>query len=264
MEQLVQSALTAEAERVDVDVDALWRRVEPAIGAKPTTRRTWIVAGAAAAALLLVIGVVLLSTPADDPRTATPPVASSPSTMTPSVAPTTPRVTDRFAFNTSYAGRGPIPLDARRIDGRLVRGEVVLFDVRPGMGPTARGPEGPIYSYAYACTGLCVTRVHTGAVRSMDTFLVGRYRPGHVVTEQWPRSRGSCCVSLTAFAGPRGAMSATLAYSSGPTLEAQRLRGEGWPFSLFVALGPPGGVFGPRSGGIEIELRNGGTVGVQA
>lgn len=140
--------------------------------------------------------------------------------------------------------------------------------MRPGTRPTDRTPEGPLYSYAYACAsvlgGLCVTRVHTDVEPANDTFGVGPYRPGYVVTQYLPRSNGSCCLSLTAFAGPRGAVSATLDYSSGPTLEAQRLRGEGWPFPLFVALGPREGVFGPRSGGIQIELRNGGTIGVQS
>ena len=186
-----------------------------------------------------------------------------------SLLPTTSPVTGRFSFHPAPIGSGPIPLDARRIDGRPVRGEVVLFDVRPGTrGPTDRPPEGPIYSYAYACASvlgdLCVTRVHTDVEPANDTFGVGPYRPGHVVTEFLPRSNGSCCLSLTAFAGPHGAVSATLAYSSGPIIEAQRLRGEGWPFPLFVALGPREGVFGPKSGGIEIELRNGRTIGVQA
>lgn len=266
MEQLVKPALAAEADRVQVDVDALWRRVESGIGAQPTSRRVWVVAGAAAAVLVLVVGAVLLSTRPDDPRTANPPVASSassPGTTTPTVPPTAAPVIGRFSFSPAPLGSGPIPLDARSIDGRPVRGEVILFDVRPGT----RG-EGPLYSYAYACAsvlgGLCVTRVHTDVEPANDTFGVGPYRPGYVVTEYLPRSSGSCCLSLTAFAGPRGAVSATLNFSSGPIIEAQRLRGEGWPFPLFVALGPEKGVFGPRSGGIQIELRNGRTIGVQA
>jgi len=37
MEQQLRSALAAEAEQVDVDVDALWRQDQPAVGTQPVT-----------------------------------------------------------------------------------------------------------------------------------------------------------------------------------------------------------------------------------
>ncbi len=64
-------------------------------------------------------------------------------------------------------------------------------------------------------------------------------------------------MSLTAYVAAPGTRSVTLLYPSGLRLAAERLRGEDWPFVLFVALGPPDP--GPFAGldRIEIELPDG-------
>jgi hypothetical protein len=77
MEQQVRTSLDAEAERIDVDVDALWRQVEPTLGGRRERRRDWAVAGAVAAALVLVVGaVVLLPNGGSEPTAVDPPVES--------------------------------------------------------------------------------------------------------------------------------------------------------------------------------------------
>jgi len=60
MEERVRFALTVEAEGVDVDVDRLWRRVEPTLATRVQRSRHWVVACAVAAALVVVVGALML------------------------------------------------------------------------------------------------------------------------------------------------------------------------------------------------------------
>jgi len=94
--------------------------------------------------------------------------------------------------------------------------------------------------------------------------MVSRFPGATVQTDEWLDLRGRCCISFTALAARRGAVSATLTYPNSRSIEAQRFQGRGWPFPLFLALDPRGGVFGPLSGSVEIELEDGSTVGVIA
>jgi len=205
--------------------------------------------------LLLVVGAVALSTRDGEPAApdTSPPVASAtPVTPTP-----TPSATARrYGFDTSHAGHGePISLDARRIDGNIVRGEVVLVDVRPGQAPLQLGPNGAVFTYAYLCVsfegGICITRIHTPA-RGIETLAVSRVPGNELEGQQWLDRRGRCCVHLTAYAAALGAVSVTLLRRSGLRLEAQRFSGDGWPFPLFLGLGPRGSGFGT-----EVEMSDG-------
>lgn len=128
---------------------------------------------------------------------------------------------------------------------------------------------GEIFTYAYGCVGrdavpVCLTRINTGLIAGMNTTLVTRFPGDRVQTVEWLDLRGQCCISLTVLAARPGAVSATLTYPNGRRIEAQRFEGRGWPFPLFLALGPRGGVFRPKSGSIRIELEDGSTIGMIA
>jgi hypothetical protein len=247
MEQQVRAALDAEAERVDVNVDRLWRCVEPAVAAQPAGRRGWAVAGAVAAALLLVLGAAVLSSRGDR---ASAPVPAAPATG----ASSTP---DDSGERPSP---GPISLTARRIDGNVVRGEILVVDVRTKL-PPVKGLVGPLYTYAYPCRDdgierVCVTRVDSGTPSAMYTAQLSRsFRPGLPVVP-WSSGRQFCCGNLIALPAGRGDSAVTGVWANEVRLPVQRFRGESWPYQIVVAVSP-GEIFGPRSGSIEIELQGG-------
>lgn len=246
MEEQLRAGLGAEAERVDVDVDALWHRVEPAFGARPAARRGLAVAGATAAALLLVVGAVVLARQGDPNA----PVPAGPATGQ--------RSTPDDGQEPPAPAEGPIPLNARRIDGNLVAGEVLLVDVRTAV-PPVRGLVGPVYTYAYPCQSdgtdrVCVTRVDSRTPNAMHTARVSRRGIDPVVP--WSNGRQLCCANLIAYPAGRGGNTVTRVFANDVALPIERFRGEGWPYRIIVAVSPRD-IFGMLSGSIEIELSSG-------
>ena len=247
-EQQLREALSAEAERVDVDVDGLWRRVEPTIGARPAAHRGLTVAAATAAALLLVLGAVVLSGREDR-------AGPGPATPATDVVPT-----PDHGREPPETDRGPVSLNAQRIDGNVVRGEVLLVDVRASV-PPVKGLVGPIYTYAYACESdgaerVCVTRVDSGTPKTMRTAEVSRSWPDPVVP--WSEGRQFCCANLIAYPAGRGGNTVTRVFANDVRLPFQRFHGQGWPYRIIIAVSPRD-IFGPRSGSIQIERKSGRT-----